>query len=95
MPTVWNRVEALNGKTLHTRARNKEFEIINVLPDRIQFVPKQGNGTTRWVTRDGIEQIAELNLDESELKPSRLQREFPDDQNLSYIAAIVYAVQKQ
>ena len=93
--SIWNQVEQLKGKTLLTRAQHKEFEVIDVLSDRIQFVPKNGHGTLRWLDRVSIEQIAGMNLDESDLIPSRLAQEFPNDQNLSYMAAIVHAATKK
>jgi hypothetical protein len=91
MSDIGRRVQQLNGQTLKTRAQGREFEIIGVSHDRIEFVPKRGNGTRRWISRQWIEQVADLRLDESELRPSRLAAEFPNDQNLSYMAAIVHA----
>ncbi len=94
MATVWERIRRLDGTTLHTRKQGKAFEVVGVQTDRIEFVPVSGSGTRRWIGREWIEQVVEMNLDESELTPSRLAREFPSDQNLSYMAAIVYAVTK-
>lgn len=91
MADFWSRVQALNGRTLKTRARGKAFDVIEVRHDRIVFVPQAGRGRQRWIGRSWLEQIAELHLDESELTPSRLIQEFPNDQNLSYLAAIVHA----
>ena len=92
MSTIWERVQALNGKTIQTLARQKEFEIIGVLQDRIEFRPKAGKGTARWAGRDQIEHVAGLDLERSQLTTTRLAEEYPDDQNLSYIAAIVHTV---
>jgi len=72
--------------------QGKAFDVIGVQSDRIEFVPQSGNGTRRSIGREWIEHAAEMNLDESDLTPSRLSREFPNDQNLSYMAAIVHAV---
>ena len=94
MATVWERVRQLDGKTLHTLKQGKAFDVIGVQSDRIEFVPVSGNGTQRWIGREWIEQVIDMNLDESDLTPSRLSQEFPNDQNLSYMAAIVYAVTK-
>lgn len=91
MSDIWNRVQQLNGQTLKTRAQGREFHIIGVSHDRIEFVPRRGKGTRRWISRSWIERAANLGLDESELTPSRLAQEFPNDQNLSYMAAIVHA----
>ena len=84
----------LNGKTLHTLKQGKAFEVTNVQSDRIEFVPVSGNGTQRWIGREWIEKVVDMNLDESDLTPSRLSLEFPNDQNLSYMAAIVHTVTK-
>ena len=94
MSTLWERVWQLNGTSLFTLARSREFQVVGVQSDRIEFVPKSGKGTRRWAGRDQIEHIASLNLDESQLTPTRLSEEYPDGQNLSYIAAIVHAVTK-
>lgn len=91
MADFWIRVQALSGRTLKTRARGKAFDVIEVRDDRIVFVPQAGNGGQRWIGRSWLEQVADLHLDESELTPSRLSQEFPNDQNLSYMAAIIYA----
>lgn len=94
MATVWERVRQLNGKTLHTLKQGKAFEVTGVDSSRIEFVPASGKGITRGIGREQIEQVAEMNLEESDLTPSRLAQEFPTDQNLSYMAAIVHAVTK-
>jgi predicted transcriptional regulator len=90
---VWQRVQALEGQTLETLKQHKPFRIVSVLSDRVQFVPKDGNGTLRWFPRQGIEYIAGLGLQPEEIRP-RVQQEWPSDQNTSYVAAIVYAVTK-
>ncbi len=94
MATIWERVRQLNGTTLHTLKQGKAFKIIGVQHDRIEFVPVSGNGTQRWIGREWIEQVVGMNLHISDLTPSRLALEFPNDQNLSYMAAIVDAVTK-
>ncbi len=91
MPIFWSRVEGLAGKTLQTRAQGKEFDVLDVRPDRIVFVPKAGSGRQRWISRKWLEQVVDLGLDESELRPVRLRQKFPNDQNLSYMAAIIHA----
>jgi hypothetical protein len=92
MSNFWNRVQSLSGQTLQTRAHNKPFDILEVRSDRIVFSPQAGSGRQRWISRAWLERVHNLRLDESELTPSRLKQEFPNDQNLSYMAAIVAAV---
>ncbi len=94
MSDLWERVRQLNGRGLFTLARGKAFTVVGVQSDRIKFVPKSGKGTMRWAGRSQIEHVANLNLDVNQLTPTRLSGEYPDDQNLSYIAAIVHAVTK-
>ena len=90
--SVWERVQELNGKTLYTLSRENPFEVIGVLADWIIFVPVGGNGTPRLIGRELIENVEKMNLGKENLLPSRLTKEFPHNQNLSYVAAIVHAV---
>lgn len=93
MPDVWDRVQELEGKTLHTLKQNKPFKVVGVLSDRVQFVPEKGNGTLRWFPRGGIEYIASLGVERHRLR-ARIQEEWPSDMNTSYVAAIVHEVTK-
>ena len=93
MADVWQRVQALEGRTLLTLARRRPFKIVAVSSDRVEFVPEQGKGTVRWFPRKDIEYIASLNLKREDLR-ARLQEEWPSDQNTSYVAAIIYEVTK-
>lgn len=90
---VWDRVRALEGKTLQTLAQGRLFSIIRVSPERVEFVPERGSGNLRWFSREGIEFIANLGLSRDDIRP-RILREWPSDQNSSYVAAIVHEVTK-
>lgn len=85
----WNKVQNLQGKTLRTISRGKNFTIVTVTQDRVVFIPQDGNGTPRWVSRGMIDHLIALRIDKSELSPSRIAREFPNDRNSAYLAAIL------
>ena len=90
MTDAWQRVRQLEGKTLLTPARSKPFRIVRVMGDRVEFVPVNGNGTVRWFPRADLEHIARqvVGLTAKEIQP-RVRQEWPDDQNTSYVAAIL------
>ncbi|GAB4455993.1 MAG: hypothetical protein OHK0029_13120 [Armatimonadaceae bacterium] len=94
MSDFWNRIQALNGKTLKTRIQGKPFDILEVRSDWVIISPHT-SGKRRTISRSCLEHINSLQLDERELTPSRLQREYSDDQNLSYIAAIIGAIREE
>jgi hypothetical protein len=87
---TWERIRALEGQTLHTLKRNCPFRITEVMSDRVVFVPQNGKRTARWYPRKELEYIASLGIGRDELR-ARIQREWPNDQNTSYAAAIIYA----
>ncbi len=89
---LWERIQALKGKTLHTGRRRKVFEVVDVTDDHAFFVPQDGNGTTRSFPRRGFEHIAGLGLNPSIVTRQRVQEEFPRDQNSCYVTAILAEV---
>ncbi len=70
---LWERIQALKGKTLHTGRRRKVFEVVDVTDDHAFFVPQDGNGTTRSFPRRGFEHVAGLgsNPGRAHLNPFR------------------------
>ena len=88
----WQRVQALEGETLLTLKQRKRFKILRVLPDRVEFVPEDGNETIRHCLRDDIERLADSDISHSEITVSRAKEEWPSTQNTSYLAAIAQAV---
>ena len=88
MSDIWNIMQSFNGKTLHTIARQKPFRV-SILPDRVQFAPERGSGTLRWISRKDIEYLMQMNLKSSEVTPEVVWREWPNDRNTSYVAAII------
>ena len=90
--SVWERVQQLDGKTLCTLKQKKNFQVIGVQSHWIIFIPDNGKKMPRSIGREVIEAVAEMDLGKDELIPSRLSKEFPGNQNLSYVAAIVHAV---
>ena len=92
--SIWERVQQLDGKTLSTLKHKKNFKVIGVQSNWIIFIPDGGKKMPRSIGREVIEAAAEMNLGKDNLIPSRLSKEFPGNQNLSYVAAIVHAVTK-
>jgi hypothetical protein len=93
MMEIWQRVQALKDKQLTTLSREKQFTVVAVSSDYVQFGPDNGKGTIPGVPKRIIEHIAGLNLKPTELR-QRIAREYPADHNSSYIAAIVHKVTK-
>ena len=93
MASVWTKVQGLAGETLNTLVRGNPFTVIEVLDDHLVVVPLQGKQAPRRILRDRVEHMASLGYQKEELR-SRVQAEFPDSQNTSYIAAVVYEVTK-
>lgn len=94
MSEIWDRVHKLNGRTLHTLARAAPFRVVGVSSDRVEFVQQRSkNGTVRWFPRSDIEHFASLGLGRDEIR-TRLMTEWPNDQNTSYVATIIYEITK-
>ncbi len=91
MSTLWDRVRQLEGATLAPLHHDKPFTVFSVLEDSVRLLPQDGTGSERSVRRDQIEHIAGLGVSREELR-QRAAREFPGNQNTSYIAAIASAV---
>lgn len=91
MPTSWEQVRQLEGRTILTLHQAKQFLVTAVEDDLVRFRPGGGKGTERSVPRRQIEHILNLRLTREELR-SRTQQEYPKNQNTSYIAALVFEV---
>lgn len=89
MSNTWNLVRRLEGETLCTLHRKKQFTLISVNELDVRIVPLSGKRTERSVSRERIERIAGLKVSKEELC-RHTRREYPNDQNTSYIAAIVH-----
>lgn len=92
MSQIWERVQELKDQTLYTLSRQKAFDISDVRPDRIVFIPQDGNGTERWASREQIEEIVNQGRAGKEITRALVAETYKDDQNTSYIAAIARAV---
>ena len=92
MATVWERVKALEGKTLYTEPQKKPFAIKNVTRDRVEWVPVEGKGTTRWWPRTHIEDMVEVRAEKGSLTPQDIRDRWPNDQNTSYVPVIVNTI---
>ncbi len=92
MTTVWDSGRQLKGETLYTISRRKPFDVVDVLSDRIIFVPRDGKGTPRWASREQIEHICGLANIARDVQRKLVQEQYPNDYNTSYITAIVKAI---
>lgn len=95
MPSFWDRVRQLDGQTLKTIAQGREFDVVRVTHDRIVFRPRRGKGTERWWPRKELEELDSAIASVDEMTPERVRREWPSDQNTSYVAAILRAARRQ
>jgi hypothetical protein len=91
MAAIWEKVQRLEGATLHTLAQGRPFKIVEVTTDVVRLVPEEGKRKRREVRRDRIEYIAGLGVDRDKLR-KRVLEEYPTSQNTSYYAAIVYEI---
>jgi len=92
MTIVWDNVQRLKGETLYTISQHKPFDIVDVLSDRIIFVPRNGKGTPRWASREQIEHICGFAKTTQDIDRKLVQEQYPSDYNTSYIIAIVKAI---
>ena len=94
MREIWDQVRDLEGSTLFTLHRNKPFDVDEVRDDEILVIPHDGKRKRRKILRRNIEIAVGLNIPKENLR-KRVQQEFPDNQNSSYIAAIVSEVARK
>ena len=95
MDDTWNRVKALEGKTLRTVSRGESFVIDAVESNRAVITPVSSR-KPRSVRRAVIEDAVSLGLRQQEITPSVLaNRVATTDRNLSYVAAIVRAIRER
>ncbi len=92
MTTIWEHTQRLKGETLYTISRHKPFDVIDVLSDRIVFVPHDGKGTPRWASREQIEHLCGLARGGQDVNRKLVQEIYPSDYNTSYMAAIIKAI---
>ncbi len=92
MSEIWSKTRLLIGQKMETLIRKKGFTITEVADGNVYFVPDEGTGTRRWVTREMLEHIAGQEWATTDLRPSRIMREYPSDRNSSYMAAILRKV---
>ena len=94
MTTLWARIRLLEGQTLLTADHQKPFTIVEVTSDRIWFVPKNGMGSRRsWPRRD-MEDVNEKYADVKIITPKMIRDYNPQNQNTSYVPAILNAVKR-
>ncbi len=90
MVDIWNQVKALEGQTLRT-IRGNPFTVDGVAENTVTVTPAS-TGNPRSVRRSVIEEAWTKQLSNNDLRPSELRDTVAsDDQNLSYVAAILKA----
>jgi hypothetical protein len=95
MADIWASIKQLEGKTISTAARKKEFKIDRVDNDLVVYT-LQSTGKVRSSLRATFEQIVGLGLKQHELTRRRIEEEVAtgDERNSSYVYAILCAVGK-
>src|SRR5690606_2942981 len=88
MSEFWNKVRTLEGTTMRTLHRRKNFTIVEVSREGVRVLPEDGKGKERLVPRNQIEHLGSMKVGRDQLR-SAAAAEYPKSQNTSYIAAIV------
>jgi hypothetical protein len=93
MASLWDRIQALEGRTLPTVNGRETFDVAEAEVDehRIRVVPRSTGKPGRPIPRWQFERVEALALATVDLRPSHLEQANVDDFNWSYIAAIVRA----
>jgi hypothetical protein len=90
MASLWERVRALEGRTLQTVSGRATFDITAVGDDYIQVVPRS-SGKRRTIQRWRFERAKELGLDKVDVTPIQLRTAEVSEFNPAYVAAIIRA----
>lgn len=85
---LWRRVTGLEGRTLHTTARQEPFDVASVRPDGV-LVRIHSSGKERLIPRTEIEAGAAYADRGGDLIPSALRQAGASEANPAYVAAIL------
>lgn len=89
---LWERIRRLEGRALPMMG-TKIFAVTRVEPDKetaVTVVPS--TGIARTVLRREIEDAYRLGLRRDDIRPGKLQAQFPSMHNTSYVAGILRAI---
>ena len=91
MATLWDRIRALEGRTLTTESRRAVFDVIEVNETRARVVPRSSGTSRHGIRRREFDRAEALGLIRSDVTPSQLQRAGVSRFNSSYVAAMIRA----
>lgn len=89
MATLWDRIRALEGRTLTTVSRHNAFDVIQVTDTRVQIVPRSSGASRAGIDRRSFERAEVLGLARSDVTPSQIQNAGVARFNSSYVAAMI------
>ena len=90
MATLWERVRALEGRTLPTVSGREAFDIAAVTDGHVRVVPRS-SATPRTITRREFEHAEALGLATADVTPIQLREAGVSEFNPAYVAAIIRA----
>ena len=94
MADVWSQVKSLEGKTLRT-LRGRSFVVESVERNSMTVIVGS-TGKPRPIGRDVIESAYNARLNPNDVSPKVLRdRLGSENRNLSYVSAIMKALQRQ
>jgi hypothetical protein len=94
MANLWERIRALEGRTLPTVSGRAEFDIASVDDGYVRVVP-HSSGKARPIKREDFERAEALDLATTDVTPIQLRRAGISEFNPTYVAAIIRAAVEQ
>ncbi len=91
MTFTWDRVQALQGKTLQTVSRGATFKVEKVNNDHVWVMPCS-SGKLRRIERWRFEEAERQGLVTPNVTPTEIRKKGISDFNPAYVAAIIRAV---
>ena len=95
MASLWERVRALEGRTLPTVSGRATFDITAVDNRYVQVVPRSCGKPRRPLKREDFERAEALGLATADVTRDQLSGVGIDEYNLSYVTAIIRAAAEQ
>jgi len=90
MPSLWERVQALEGRTLPTVSGSATFDITAVDDNYVRVAP-HCSGKPVPIKREEFERAEALGLARADVTPIQLRRAEVSNFNPAYVAAIIRA----
>ena len=89
MATLWDRMRALEGRTLATVSGRAAFEVIEVNETHARVVPRSSGRSRSPIPRWRFDRAEALGLARRDVTPSQLQDAGVTARNSAYIAAMI------